>query len=349
MEVSGKKKWAFKAALSFALFVIVLYGLRIYSDQYKLKVYKRSELAMGTLATLTVVADSQGSANEAIDLGMAEVRYLDNLFSIFNKDSEVSQINLNAGIKPVKVSWDTFRVITRSIEVAQYSHGAFDPTIGPLSTLWDFINHVKPPRQVIKSRLHLINYKNIIMDEKQMTVMLKYKGMSLDLGGIAKGYAADRVALAMQSKGINSGIAAMAGDIKAFGGKPHSKGWNVGIKDPRGEPESIKGVLMLQNMAVSTAGDYERFFIENGIRYHHILDPKTGYPAMEFQGVTIVDPLGVMADGLDTAIFVLGKEKGMALVRRMNLRAFVVFSDGSTYATENLKEIFTPETDTKKQ
>ncbi|MBF0566278.1 MAG: FAD:protein FMN transferase [Nitrospirae bacterium] len=358
MEISEKNQKVLKnrkiltLVVSLSLLVVVLFGLRLLSDQYRFKVYKKSRVAMDTLVTLTVVAESPRAADDAMEAGMAEVDYLDHLLSIFNENSEVTLINRNAGIKPVKVSMDTFNVIKRSIEVAGDSDGAFDPSIGPLSTLWDFIKAVKPSGNVIHKKLHLINYKHIAMDERQMTVMLTKKGMSLDLGGIAKGYVADRVVAVLQSKGINSGIAAMAGDIKTFGSKPHThklhpNGWKVGIRDPRGEPESLKGVLNLQNMAISTAGDYERFFIENGVRYHHILDPETGYPAREFQSVTIVNPEGVLADGLDTAIFVLGKDKGLALIRRMNLRAYIVFSDGSTYITDNLKEFFEPVRNTK--
>ncbi|MBF0521306.1 MAG: FAD:protein FMN transferase, partial [Nitrospirae bacterium] len=166
------------------------------------------------------------------------------------------------------------------------------------------------------------------------------KGMMLDFGGNAKGYTANKIAEVLKVEGITSGIVAIAGDIKTFGTKPNGSPWYIGIRNPRGTPSDLVGIIKLKDLAVSTAGDYERFFIEGNHRYHHILVPQSGYPATEFQSVTIVNPEGFITDSLDNAVFVMGKEKGLEFIKKHNLKAFLIYSDNTTYITDNLKEEF---------
>ncbi|MBF0537205.1 MAG: FAD:protein FMN transferase [Nitrospirae bacterium] len=337
---------AYVGSLFVVAAIILLYVFL--GGDHRAKVYKKSRIAMDTVITLTVVSESERKAEGAIEAGFDEVTYLEGLLSMFLPNSEVSRISSDAGVKPVKVSEDTYRLIKKAVEIAGISDGAFDPTIAPLSRLWDFQKKVKPPDEEIKKRLALVDYRDIVLDDAARSVMLKRKGMGIDLGAIAKGYVADRVVEVLRARGMTGGIAAMAGDIKTFGTRPDGSGWRIGIKAPRGEPngeqsgeqEGLAGVLTLKGEAVSTAGDYERFFIENGVRYHHLLEPSTGYPARDFQGVTVVNQEGQLADGLDTAIFVMGRDKGMALVRRLNLKVYVIYSDTTTYISDNLKDSF---------
>ncbi|MEO5357598.1 MAG: FAD:protein FMN transferase [Nitrospirae bacterium YQR-1] len=326
-----------------ALALVFVYLNNMYKGTAGAQIYKKTKIAMDTSITITVVAKTQDAAEKAISEAFKKVDYYDNLFSFFLPDSEVSLINKNAGIKPVKVSEDTFELVQKSVETAVLTEGAFDVTIGPVMVLWDFAKAIKPDEEAIKKQLPLVDYRNIVLDAGQSTVMLKQKKMLLDLGGIAKGYTADKVVEVLKGAGINSGIAAMAGDIKTFGTKPDGTAWFVGVKKPRAAPGDLKGILKLKDQAVSTSGDYERFFVSNGQRYHHILNPETGYPAPEFQSVTIVNPEGVTTDSLSTAVFVMGKKKGLEFVKKHNLKAFLIYSDNTTYITDNLKGEFEQE------
>jgi thiamine biosynthesis lipoprotein len=326
-----------------ALAVAFVYLKNTYQVKATTQIYKKTKIAMDTAITVTVVSETQGLADSAIDKAFKKIDEYDHLFSFFSPDSEVSLINKNAGIKPVKVSKDTFELVKKTVEISELTGGAFDATIGPVMVLWDFAKGIKPAAAAIKERLPLVNYKNIVLDDGASSVMLKQKGMLLDLGGIAKGYTADRVTEVLQEAGITSGIAAMAGDIKTFGTKPDGKPWSVGVRKPRGTPEELKGILKLKYSAVSTSGDYERFFLEGNRRYHHILIPGTGNPAPEFQSVTIVDQDGVMTDSLATAVFVMGKNAGLTFIKKHNLKALLIYSDNSTYITDNLKGEFEQE------
>jgi len=321
------------------LLVILIYGC---SHEPQLKVYKKFRIVMDTVVTITVVSPSEKDAETAINAAFSVIERLDKSLSVFSPDSEISKINKSAGVDFVKVSEDTYQLINAAIKIAQVSDGAFDPTIGPIVNLWDFVKKVKPHPDKIRDRLSLVNYKDVLFDDSDMSVKLKNKGMALDLGGIAKGFAADKAVLSLKTSGIKAGIVACAGDIKVFGKKPDMKNWLVGIRSPRGKPEDLNAVLSLNDLAVSTSGDYERYFIINDIRYHHLLDPKTGSPAIGFQSVSIVNTQGVNTDSLSTAVFVLGPQKGLELVNKMKLMAYMVYSDGSVYVTDNLKELIVP-------
>ena len=321
------------------LLVILIYGC---SHEPQLKVYKKFRIVMDTVVTITVVSPSEKDAETAINAAFSVIERLDKSLSVFSPDSEISKINKSAGVDFVKVSEDTYQLINAAIKIAQVSDGAFDPTIGPIVNLWDFVKKIKPHPDKIRDRLSLVNYKDVLFDDSDMSVKLKNKGMALDLGGIAKGFAADKAVLSLKTSGIKAGIVACAGDIKVFGKKPDMKNWLVGIRSPRGKPEDLNAVLSLNDLAVSTSGDYERYFIINDIRYHHLLDPKTGSPAIGFQSVSIVNTQGVNTDSLSTAVFVLGPQKGLELVNKMKLMAYMVYSDGSVYVTDNLKELIVP-------
>lgn len=294
---------------------------------------------MDTYVTVTVVAHSKDEAEKAVQDAFSAIERFGDLINFFSRKSELSQINRNAGIAPVKVSAQTLDVIEQSLYVARESGGAFDPTIGPEIQMWDFHKKIKPSDSAIREKLPLVNYRNVVVDNKDSTVFLRKKGMMLDLGGIAKGYGADLAVGVLKQDGIRAGIVAVAGDIRTFGLKPDGSSWNVGIENPRQKDASdeIMATIRLSNEAISTSGDYQRYFILNGRRYHHLLNPKTGHPAMFCRSVSVITNKGVFTDSFATAVFILGPERGMNLLQKLGMNGVIVDADGKMHISPGLK------------
>jgi FAD:protein FMN transferase len=293
---------------------------------------------MDTLVTITVVSRSSSDADEAIDKGFHEIERLEKAANFFSPDSEISQINAHAGISTVKVSSDILELLTKARYVSEKTYGAFDPTIGPVISLYDFRKKIKPDDAAIIKNLSLVNYHDMVLNRDQSTVFLRKKGMLIDPGGIMKGYAAVRAAEILKKHGIDSGIVAVAGDISAFGRKPDGRPWKVGIQDPRArEQDKIFSTIELRDMSISTSGDYERFFILNGRRFHHLLSPKTGYPAEECQSVSIVTTDGALADAFATGIFILGPEKGLKVLEEIGLEGIIIDRKGILHTTPGIR------------
>ncbi|MDP1758405.1 MAG: FAD:protein FMN transferase, partial [Thermodesulfovibrionales bacterium] len=317
----------------------------------KEKVYRKNRILMDTTVTISVVSGSGDKSEKAIDRAFSEIEKLDRLLNFFSDSSEVSEINRNAGLKAVAVSPETFEVIEKAIYASGKTNGAFDVTIGSVTTLWDFHKRVKPEDKQIKERLTLVSYKNIILNKKASSVYLKKTGMLIDPGGIVKGYAADKAVEALKREGIKSGLVSISGDIKAFGLKPDSKPWKIGIRNPRAIPpnppllkggeggcsDEIMATIEMTDMAISTSGDYERYFIIEGKRYHHILNPKTGYPVGECRSVSIIAKDGSVTDPFSTGIFILGAEKGIKLLEEMGIDGIIVDKNGKIHTTPNLR------------
>jgi len=305
----------------------------------KLSAFKKSKALLDTFVTITVVAESKETADNAIESAFDVIEKYGDLINFFSDKSELSDINRNAGIHEVRVSPETLDTIEKAVYVSDKSGGAFDPTIGPEIKLWDFLNKIKPSDAEIRKNLPLVNYKNIIIDRGKSSVFLKKKDMLLDLGGIAKGYAADLAVQDLKQKGISAGLVAIAGDIKAFGLKPDKKPWFVGIKNPRqkNNDDEIIARVPLSNKAISTSGDYERYFIIDGQRFHHLLIPQTGYPAYTCQSATVIADKGVMTDGFDNAMFILGPEKGIELANEMGMDAIIIDNKGAIHTTAGLQ------------
>jgi thiamine biosynthesis lipoprotein len=323
----------------FSLLLLFLCILLISCTPDKTSVYKKDKALLDTFVTVTVVADSKATADKAIENAFAVIENFGDLINFYSDKSEVSAINRNAGIQAVKVSPETLDIIEKAVFIAEKSGGAFDPTIGPEIKLWDFLNKIKPSDVEIRKNLPLVNYKNIIIDRERSTVRLKKKGMLLDLGGIAKGYAADLAVQSLKQQGIGAGIVAIAGDIKAFGLKPDKKPWVVGIKNPRqtNNDDEIIAKIHLSGKAISTSGDYERYFMLNGQRFHHLLIPQTGLPGYACQSASVIADQGVMTDGFDNALFILGPEKGLALAKEMGWDAMIIDNKGAIHTTAGLR------------
>ncbi len=306
---------------------------------------KRSQMLMGTVVFVTAVGADEMSAQGAVKAGLDEIRRLEELLSNWIPTSELSQVNAAAGREPIQVSPETFEVLTRSLEVAKLTHGGFNIALGPAVNAWNVSGEGQVPSQddleALRPRMELANVQ---LDENTRSVWLRRSGMSIDVGGIGKGYAADLAARVMQRSGAIAGVVALSGDIKTFGRMPDSQRFVFGIQHPRKPQGEILGRIELEDEAVSTAGDYQRYFMQDGVRFHHILDPKTLHPARGCQSVTVIAKEGVMADGLDTGVFVMGPDKGMALIEALpDVEGVIVDQEGAVVVSSGLKSRFSLE------
>jgi len=280
----------------------------------------RTEALMGTVCTVNAYDDGTKSLYDEL---FARLHEIDETFSVTIDSSEISAINKAAGERSVSVSSDTAYVVKASLAFAELTGGAFDPTVGPLVKIWGInTDHARvPEKSEIDAVLPLINWRDVSVTDDN-TVMLKRRGMALDLGGIVKGYAADELTKILKARKVRRAIVDLGGNIFVYGKKKDGSPWRVGIKDPN-DPEGVPAIVLnVANSTIVTSGVYERFFTENGVRYHHILDAKTGYPAASgLLSSTIVCESSMAADALSTSVFVLGKEGGMELLRRIQSSA----------------------------
>ncbi|MGG5462872.1 FAD:protein FMN transferase [Clostridium sp. B9] len=301
----------------------------------------QSNFFMGTLVNLTLYDKTDEKIFQKI---FNEISKIEKQLSLNITTSEINEINNNAGIKPVKVSESTFNIIEKSIEISELSNGYFDITIGPLVQLWDIgtANAKVPTETEINSTIKLINFNNIILDSSNSSVYLEKEDMIIDLGGIAKGYIADIICNILIEEGVEKAIIDLGGNIFALGEKSNKAPWNIGIQNPfenRGVP---LGTLEISNKSIVTSGIYERFFEEDGVKYHHILNPKTGYPFNnDLSSVTIISDKSLDGDALSTAVFALGFSEGLKLIESLeNVDAIFVTTDKEVFLSSNIKSNF---------
>jgi len=294
---------------------------------------------MDTLITITVVSASEDEADKAIDAAFSEIEKIEKLSDFYSPQSEITLINRESGRSYVRVSPDILEMLKKALYVSENTGGAFDITIGPVTSLYDFHKKIKPADHAIKSALHFVNYHNLLLDKNNSSAFLREKGMIVDLGGIAKGYTADKTVELLKQQGIHAGLVAVAGDIKAFGLKPDGTSWKIGIKnpDPKSAGDDVIATIELTDMAISTSGDYERYFILDGKKYHHIIDPKTGYPAPSCRSVSVIAKNGVFTDSFATGIFVLGPEKGSKVLEKMGFDGVIIDNRGKIYVTPGIR------------
>ena len=310
-----------------------------------------SRLSMGSTLTLTASTADDVAVGAAFEAVFAEFARLEKLMSTWSADSDVSRINRFAGVRPVRVSSEVREVLTIARQLSEQTGGKFDVTFGVLSGLWKFDHdqdNVLPDMREVHRRRPLIDYRAVQIDHTAGTVFLARKGMSLHLGGIGKGYAIDRAAAILRRSGLRDFMVQSGGDIYVAGMKD-GRPWRLGIQDPRGAANRSFAEIDLSDGTFSTSGDYERYFMKNGRRYHHILDPETGEPARGARSATIVSNLAVHADGLSTAVFILGPGPGMALIERLPDVEGVIVSDKNevliSSGLRNTVRIVAPPTD----
>ncbi len=278
------------------------------------------------------------------------VKELERRTSRFLEKSDVSEVNRNAGVSRVKVSPDTFQMVKESIKLSEMTEGAFDITVAPLMEIYGFYSHPYriPKRSEIDRNIKLVGWKYIELDRKEKTIMLTKPGMQIDLGGIAKGYAIEKIIRMMKNRGVKRGFVNFGGAIGVLSIGQDIPSWTIGIRDPRGKPEDVLGTLSLKEGYVSSSGDYERYFIKNKRRYFHILDPRTGKCPDKVISATVVGPEGALADAMSTAIIVMGRSKGMGLVRNLpGYEAVVVEKGKEVFYTIGMKKKFALKIDWK--
>jgi thiamine biosynthesis lipoprotein len=300
--------------------------------------------AMGThvqFVAFTTPKVGPQQARAAFEAAIAEIKRVEDLMTTW-RDSDVFRINAQAGKSAVKVSDETFGVIKESIHASEISSGTFDITFQSLHGLWKFDEDLErkvPSEKEIKARLPFVNYRNIVLDEAAKTVMLTKPQTQISLGGIAKGYGVDMAVKVLEKAGLESFFVQAGGDLYAKGKKPDGSDWQAGVRDPRGAPGEYFATLPLSDHAFSTAGDYERTFTLGNVRYHHIIDPRTGYPAKECRSVTIYAPNAFLADEIDDAVFILGPQRGLQLVESVDgVGAVIVDAKNNVYISKRLKD-----------
>jgi thiamine biosynthesis lipoprotein len=305
------------------------------------KTYKRSQLLMGTTVEITAVATNEATADAAMTAAFGEIRRIENLLSTYKDTSELSRVNQGAGKAPVQVSSEVLSLVEEAFRISDLTEGGFNIALGPAIKLWGIAEKAPiPTDEQLEAIRPLVQYTDVRLDPADRTIDLPKKGMRLDVGGIGKGYAADRAAAVMQTRGVHNGIIAVAGDIKTFGLKPNGRPWRIAVRHPRREDKPL-GEITLGDEAVSTSGDYERFYIRNGRRYHHILEPATLRPADLSQSVTIVAREAILTDALATGIFVMGSAKGMRLIERLpEVEGVIVDAKGKVFVSSGLKSRF---------
>ncbi|XJS09970.1 FAD:protein FMN transferase [Aerococcaceae bacterium WGS1372] len=261
------------------------------------------------------------------------------------KGSDIYQINENAGIKPVKIKVETFDIIERAIEIAQESDGLFDISIGSLTNLWQIGSEDArvPTKEEIEEAISLIDYEKIILDKENMTVMLEEEGMALELGGISKGYIGSGVVDILEENNITTAIVNLGGNVIVMGTSPKSdQGWNVGVQDPDEVRGEIVGTQRVKNAAIVTSGIYERYLEVDGHKYHHIMDPRTGYPLdNEISGVTVFAPTSFDGDSYSTALFLMGIDQGIEFINsKEGFEVAYIDKDGGVHLSDGIKDSF---------
>jgi thiamine biosynthesis lipoprotein len=294
---------------------------------------------MGNRFEITVVSENKDEAFSRIDDAVAEISRIEKLLTTFSENSQTNLINRNAGISPVKVDKEVFDIIARSKRISDVTQGAFDITYGSVDKkLWNFDKTMTslPDVETAKRSVHLINYRNVILDEKKCTVFLKEKGMRIGFGGIGKGYAAERAKTILQQKGIGSGIVNAAGDLTAWGYQPNGKEWTIGIADPNSAHHPFS-YLNITNMAIATSGNYEKYITIKGKRYSHTIDPKTGLPVSGIKSVTIISPNAEIADAMATPVMIMGIKVGLDMVNQVRGLACIIVDDNDKiYTSKNI-------------
>jgi len=290
---------------------------------------------MGTRIVVELWATDKAEGNAAIEAVLAEMRRVDEAMSTYKPTSELSIVNARAAQEPIKISRELFDLLATALDYSRITDGAFDITYASVGYMYDFRKHVRPDEKQIAAALPGINYRHIELDQKNSTVHFARPGVRIDLGGIGKGHAVDRGIAILQARGIDHALVTAGGDSRIIGDR-FGKPWVVGIRHPDRKNEVIARIP-LEDAALSTSGDYERYFDENGVRYHHIIDPKTGHSASKVRSATIIGATATRTDGLSKTAFVLGPEKAIEIYNRLDdIDAVLVTPEGKVLYTKGL-------------
>ncbi len=301
----------------------------------------RTEIFMSTPVSITIY---DGGNENILDKAFKKVEEVEDLVSINKENTEISELNKNAGVGKVKLSDISYDILKKGLEYSKLSNGSYDITIGPLVKLWNigFEDAKVPSQDEINEIIDNIDYNNIEINDSTKEVFLTKKGMEIDLGSIAKGYIADEIANILKQEGVHRAIIDLGGNIYALGSKSSDSNWKIGIQNPFNDRGEVVGGIEVSNKTVVTSGIYERFIEEDGVKYHHILNPKTGYPyETDVAGVSIITDKSIDADALSTLTFTKGLEKGLKFIEGLdNVDAIFITNDKKIYITENIRDSF---------
>lgn len=304
-----------------------------------LREFRRPQKLMGNAFEITVVSDDEKSAHRHIDAAILEIQRIEKLLTTYNDSSQTNLINQNAGIQPVKVDWEIFDLIERSIRISSITDGYFDISYGGIDkSFWNFDRNMNqlPDPELVKEHLKLVNYQNILLNRENQTVFLKEKGMRIGFGGIGKGYAAEMAKRLLIERGVASGIVNASGDLTTWGNQSDGKPWTVGIADPDNAKQPFS-YMNITNMAVATSGNYEKFVVINDKKYSHTINPKTGMPVSGVKSVSIFCPNAEIADAMATPVSIMGIDAALDLVNQINhLECIIIDDEDRIYSSKNI-------------
>ena len=300
--------------------------------------HKKKYALLGSPFEITVVAKDTVEGNFYVNSAVNEVKRIENLISDWIPTTQISQVNQNAGIVPIKVNNEVFELVERALKISKLTDGAFDISYASMDKIWKFDGSMKemPSPEAIKKSVERIGYEKIILDTKNKTIFLKDAGMKLGLGGIGQGYIADKVKEVLQAKGCTAGIVNVSGDINTWGSQIDGKPWTVGIVNPVNK-NKVFATFPLIDSAVETSGSYEKYVTFNNIRYSHIIDPRSGYPATGIVSVSVFAKQTEIADALATGVFVLGVEVGLNLINQLKgIECIIVDDKGKIFTSKGI-------------
>lgn len=302
------------------------------------QVYKRTLKLMGSRFDITVVANNESEGNAYIDMAVAEISRIEKLISDWDPTTQVSEITRQAGIKPVKVDKEVFDLIVRSKKISELSSGAFDISYASMDKIWKFDGSMtkKPTEEEIRRSVEKIGYEKIILNEQETTVFLKEAGMKIGFGAIGKGYSADKAKALLIKNGVSAGIINASGDMNTWGKQPNGESWMVAITNPLNKEKAFSW-LPIDNSAIVTSGNYEKFVVFDNIRYAHIIDPRTGYPAQGIVSASVLCSSAELADALATAVTVMGVEVGLDFINQLKgVECILVDINNKVHTSDNI-------------
>lgn len=300
----------------------------LFLNSYAQTLRQRTTLLMGGRFDITISADDAAKAEDAIEQVISEITRIENLISDWKSDSQISKVNQNAGISPIKVDKEVFELTRRALEYSRKTDGAFDVSFAAMDKIWKFDGSMTemPSPDAVRHAAAKVGYRNILLDSINSTIFLKLQGMKIGFGALGEGYAADKCRTLMISRGITAGIVNASGDMMTWGRQPDGNKWQIGITNPF-KTDSIFAVIPACSLAVTTSGSYQKFAVLNGKRYSHIINPATGYPSTGLCSVTVLGPSAETANALSTSVMVLGRSKAQSLFKKYKQYSFIIIDD----------------------
>ncbi|WP_452233036.1 FAD:protein FMN transferase [Lacinutrix sp. MEBiC02595] len=316
--------------------ILLIVACLVVYNAFSQEVYSKTIKLMGSRFDISVVANSKEEGEAFINIAVEEITRIEQLISSWDENSQTSLINNQAGIKPIKVASELFQLIERALKISKLTNGAFDISYASMDKIWKFDGSMTamPSEDIIKQSVDKVGYQNILLNHQEQTVFLKRKGMKIGFGAIGKGYAADKAKVILQSKGVKAGIINASGDLNAWGKQPNNKDWMVAIVNPLNK-DKVFSWLPVNNQAVVTSGNYEKYVRLNGELYSHIIDPRTGYPSKGILSVSIFTKSAELADALATSVFVMGVEVGLDFINQLKGVECIIVDGKNQIITSN--------------